>query len=185
MLGAFPFVYARTPLETVPSVHTRAVYVQGTGEWRGRDNVTGEFLERTPESDAAALADFEAGRKAVLEADGVNDKPVLLIPDRRYVVPCILHCTMAVGRQVALFINRWAATVGRVARARANVALRSFRVKWRIAVGTDVKPKLKGDETRRLFKAWPKVARALGIRKSSVQHTPWVLSTSSRLILKP
>ena len=101
--GDLPFLKGLLGISKSPavySVHSCGVY-HPTDGWLGKDE-DGTFSRRTLVSDRWYRRWFRRGDlERPLQALGVTGRPRLAIPDRRRVVPCILHCTMAIGKLLA------------------------------------------------------------------------------------
>ena len=74
----------------VASVFNEGVWQKATGTWSGLE------ARRTMERDQTHHACFLACGKS-LQIAGCSVTPFLVIPQQR-VIPCIMHCTMAIGR---------------------------------------------------------------------------------------
>ena len=130
----------------IPSIYSQAFW---------DDNVR-EFVDwssrRTKESDALLQ-----GRLPVCSAGrGCVGPPMFEWDDRHDVVVCILHCLMAFGKLLCAFLQR-IVPVDR--RPIVNGILKVASTGWKLGSRCAVD----GEETQRLFTAWPFIAKALGL----------------------
>ena len=90
--GDMPFskrVAGVPPAPQVACLFNEGVWHKDTGSWSGLE------VRRIMERDQASHACFLAKGKSLLCFCSVT--PLLVMP-RQWVIPCILHCTMAIGR---------------------------------------------------------------------------------------
>ena len=85
---------------------------------------------------------------------------------RAWVVLCILHLTMAMGRLLGEFVDREARSVTPALRRDLLVLLSERRGGWSVHGSTSPD----GKETANFFDAWPDIARCLGIRPSMAKY---------------
>ena len=83
-----------------------------------------------------------------------------------WVVLCILHLTIAMGRLLGEFVDREARAVTPSLRQDLQVLLSERRASW--SVYGPASPD--GEERANFFEAWPHVARCLCIRPSSAKY---------------
>ena len=144
-----------TPAPQVGSLYNEGIWDSDAAVWRGKDVV------RTTESDHAQRTSFLLGTPS-LKAAGCSVEPVVVIARCR-VVMCILHCCMAMGRLQMTNIERLPAERlaggDEVSRAAIQAVLHEHRTGCRL--GKDCFPD--GEETSRLFAAWPDVALLLSV----------------------
>ena len=144
-----------TPAPQVGSIYNEGIWDSNAAVWRGKDVV------RTTESDHAQRTSFLLGTPS-LRAAGCCVEPVVVIARCR-VVMCILHCCMALGRLQMTNIERLAAERlaggDEVSRAAIQGVLHEHRTGCRL--GKDCSPD--GEQTSRLFAAWPDVALLLSV----------------------
>ena len=100
-----------------------------------------------------------------LQAAGCSTEPILKVP-RAWVVLCILHLTMAMGRLLGEFLDREARLVTPALRRDLQVLLSERRAGW--SVYGSASPD--GEETSNFFDAWPDIAKCLGIRPSTAKY---------------
>ena len=144
-----------TPAPQVGSLYNEGIWDSDAAVWRGKDVV------RTTESDHARQTSFLLGTPS-LKAAGCSVEPVVVIARCR-VVMCILHYCMALGRLQMTNIEQLAAERlaggGEVSCAAIQAVLHEHRTGCRL--GKDCSPH--GEETSRLFAAWPDVALLLSV----------------------
>ena len=144
-----------TPAPKVGSLYNEGIWDSDAGVWQGKDVV------RTTESDHAQRTSFLLGTPS-LKAAGCSVEPVVVIARCR-VVMCILHCCMAMDRLQMTNIERLAAERlaggDEVSRAAILAVLHEHRTGCRL--GKYCSPD--GEETSRLFAAWPDVALLLSV----------------------
>ena len=139
----------------VGSMFNEGIWNAQTKTWEG------SAIPRTMEGDEANYTAFLLGTPS-LQAAGCSTQRILKLP-RAWVVLCILHLTMAMGRLWGEFVNREARSVTRVLRQDLQVLLSERRAGWSV-YGSD------GEETANFFDAWPDIARCLGIRPSTSKY---------------
>ena len=100
-----------------------------------------------------------------LQAGGCNTERILKLP-RAWVVLCILHWTMAMGRLLGDFVDHEARSVTPALRQDLQVLLSERCARWSIYGSASPD----GEETANFFDAWPDVARCLGIRPSTARY---------------
>ena len=144
-----------TPAPQVGSLYDEGIWDSDAAVWRGKDVV------QTTELDHAQRTSFLLGTPS-LKAAGCSVEPVVVIARCR-VVMCILHCCMAMGQLQMTNIERLAAERlaggDEVSRAAIQAVLHEHRTGCRL--GKDCSPD--GEETSRLFAAWPDVALLLSV----------------------
>ena len=144
-----------TPAPRVGSLYNEGIWDSDAAVWRGKD------VLRTTESDHAQRTSFLLGTPS-LKAAGCSVEPVVVIVRCR-VVMCILHCCMAMGRLQMTNIERLAAERlaggDEVSRAAIQAVLHEHRTGCRLGKGCSPD----GEETSRLFAAWPDVALLLSV----------------------
>ena len=118
-----------------------------------------EWLEVhwTMERDQAHHACFLAGGKS-LQCVGCSVTPLLVMP-RQWVVPCVLHCTMAIGCLPQDFIRKESEGLS----AADKIHLEGHHGDHKTACSIFDFRSLDGEESRALFDAWPVLARRLCI----------------------
>ena len=118
-------------------------------------------MVRTTQSDHEQRTSFLLGTPS-LKAAGYSVDPVVVIARYR-VVMCILHCCMALGRLQMANIERLAndrlAPGDQVTRAAIQATLHEHRTGCHLR--KDASPD--GEETSRLFAAWPDLALLLAV----------------------
>ena len=141
-----------TPAPRVGSLYNEGIWDSDAAVWRGKDVV------RTTESDHTQRTSFLLGTPSLKAAGGS-----VVVIARCRVVMCILHCCMAMGRLQMTNIERLAAERlaggDEVSRAAIQAVLHEHRTGCRL--GKDCSPD--GEETSRLFAAWPDVALLLSV----------------------
>ena len=85
---------------------------------------------------------------------------------RAWVVLCILHLTMAMGRFLGEFVNREARSVTPALRQDLQIVLSGRRAGWSVYGSASQD----GEETANFFDAWPDIAKCLGIRPSTAKY---------------
>ena len=134
------------------------------GIWSGQKKTwEGSAIPRTMESDEAHYRAILLGRP-FSQAVGCSTQRILKLP-RAWVVLCILHLTMAMGRSLGEFVDRKARAVTPALRQDLQVLLSERRAGWSVygAASPD------REETANFFEAWPRIARCLGIRPSTAK----------------
>ena len=108
----------------VGSMFNEGIWTAPTKTWEGSAN------PRTMEGDEANYTAFLLGTPS-LQAAGCSKQPILKLP-RAWVVLCILHLTMAVGRLLGEFVDREARLVTPALRRDLQVLLWERRAGWRM-----------------------------------------------------
>jgi hypothetical protein len=142
----------------VGSMFNEGIWNAPTKTWEGSAN------PRTMEGDEANYTAFLLGTPS-LQAAGCSTQPILKLP-RAWVVLCILHLTMAMGRLLGEFVDREARSVTPALRQDLQVLLSERRAGW--SVYGSASPD--GEETANFFDAWPDIAKCLGIRPSTAKY---------------
>ena len=142
----------------VRSMFNEGIWNAPTKTWEGCAN------PRTMEGDEANYTAFLLGTPS-LQAAGCSTQPILKLP-RAWVVLCILHLTMAMGRLLGQFVDREARLVTPPLRRDLQVLLSERRAGW--SVYGSASPD--GEETANFFDAWPDIAKCLGIRPSTATY---------------
>ena len=143
----------------VGSMFNEGIWNAPTKTWEGSAN------PRTMEGDEANYTAFLLGTPS-LQAAGCSTQPILNLP-RAWVVLCILHLTMAVGRLLGEFVDREARLVTpalRPSRPTSSPVGEACRLE-RVWVSI---PGWGGDG--QFFDAWPDIAKCLGIRPSTAKY---------------
>ena len=135
------------------------------GIWNAQKKTwEGSAIPPTMEGDEANYTAFLLGTPS-LQAAGCSTQRNLKQP-RAWVVLCILHFTMAMGRLLGEFVDREARLVTLALRQDLQVLLSERRASW--SVYGSASPD--GEETANFFDAWPDIARCLGIRPSTAKY---------------
>ena len=116
------------------------------------------------EGDEANYTAFLLGTPSLQAASCITQR-ILNLP-RAWVVLCILHLTMAMGRFLGEFVNREARSVTPALRQDLQIVLSGRRAGW--SVYGSASPD--GEETANFFDAWPDIAKCLGIRPSTAKY---------------
>ena len=124
----------------------------------------GSAIPRTMEGDEAQYTAFLLGTPS-LQAAGCSRQRILQLP-RAWVVLCILHLTMAVGRLLGEFVDGEARAVTPALRQDLQVQRLERRAGWNVYGSASPD----GEETANFFEAWPDIARRLGIRPSTAKY---------------
>ena len=103
----------------VGSMFNEGIWNAQTKTWEGSPN------PRTMEGDEANYTAFHLGTPS-LQAAGCSTQRILQLP-RAWVVLCILHLTMAIGRLLAEFVDREARSVTPALRQDLQVLLSERR----------------------------------------------------------
>ena len=142
----------------VGSMFNEGIWNAQTKTWEGSAN------PRTMKGDEANYTAFILGTPS-LQAAGCNTQRILKLPGA-WVVLCILHLTMAMGRLLGEFVNREARSVSPPLRQDLQLLLseRSAGCSVYGSASPD------GDETANLFEAWPDIAKCLGVRPSKAKY---------------
>ena len=100
-----------------------------------------------------------------LQAAGCSTQRIWKLP-RAWVILCILHLTMAMGRLLGEFVDRKARSVTPTLRQDLQVLLSERRAGWSVygLASPD------GEKTANFFDAWPHIAKCLGIRTSTAKY---------------
>ena len=130
----------------VGSMFNEGIWNAPTKTWEGSAN------PRTMEDDAAHYTAFLLGTPS-LQAAGCSTQPILKWP-RAWVVLCILHLTMAMGRLLGEFLDPEARLVTPALRQDLQVLLLERRAGWSVYESAS----LDGEETANFFDAWPDIA---------------------------
>lgn len=147
------------------------------------------FAERTMHTDATALSWNQPPDNVVpvLMRDGVSREPVLEVAERLDIVPCILHCTMAIGRLAALYVMQLCSVATAAQKSSVCAVLRGKHLRIPVyARGKDLlqAPSIKGHHTKDLFSVWPSIAVALGVENTpgdnAMRNMGWLLRTLYR-----
>ena len=115
------------------------------------------------EGDEANYTAFLLGTPS-LQAAGCRTQRILKLP-RAWVVLCILHLTMAMGRLFGEFVDREARSVTHAPRQNLQVLLSEMRAGWSVYGSAS----LDGEGTANFFDAWPDIAKCLGMRPSTAK----------------
>ena len=142
----------------VGSMSNEGIWNARTKTWEGSAN------PRTMEGDEANYTAFLLGTPS-LQAAVCSTQPILKLP-RAWVVLCILHLTMAMGRLLGEFVDREATLVTPALCRDLQVLLSEKRAGW--SVYGSASPD--GEETANFFDAWPDIAKCLGIRPSTAKY---------------
>ena len=135
------------------------------GIWHAQKKTwEGSAIPRTMEGDEANYTPFVL-RTPSLQAAGCSTPRILKLP-RAWVVLCILHLTVAMGRLLGEFVGREARAVTRALRHDLQVLLSERRAGW--SVYGQASPD--GEGTANFFEAWPDIARCLHIRPSTAKY---------------
>ena len=135
------------------------------GIWNAQKKTwEGSAIPRTMEGDEAKYTAFLLGTPS-LQAAGCRTQRIFKLP-RAWVVLCILHLTMAMGRLLGEFVDREARSVTPALRQDLQVLLSERRAGW--SVYALASPD--GEEPANFFEAWPDIARCLGIRPSTAKY---------------
>ena len=135
------------------------------GIWNAQKKTwEGSAIPQTMEGDEANYTAFLLGTPS-WQAAGCSRQRILKLP-RAWVVLCILHLTMAMGRLLGEFVDQDARSVTPALRQDLPVLLSEGRAGWSVygSASSD------GEETARFFDAWPDIARCLGIRSSTAKY---------------
>ena len=144
------------------------------GIWNAQKKTwEGSAIPRTMEGDEAHYTAFLLGTPS-LQATDCSMQRILQLP-RAWVVLCIVHLTMAMGRLLGEFVDREARAVTPSLRRDLQDLLSERRAGWS-AYGS-ASPD--GEEMANVLQAWPDIARCLGIRPSTAKYkaivNPWDL----------
>ena len=142
----------------VGSMFNDGIWNAPTKTWEGSAN------PRTMEGDEANYTAFLLGTPS-LQAAGCSTQPILKFP-RAWVVLCILHLTMPMGRLLGEFVDREARVVTPALRRDLQVLLSERRASW--SVYGSAFPD--GEDTANFFDAWPDIAKCLGSRPSTAKN---------------
>ena len=142
----------------VGSIFNEGIWNAQTKTWEG------SAIPRTMEGDEANYTAFLLGTPS-LQAAGCSLQRILKLP-RAWVVLCILHLRMAMGRLLGEFVHREARSVTPALRQDLQVLLSERRAGW--SVYGSASPD--GEETANFFYAWPDIAKCLGIRPSTAKY---------------
>ena len=142
----------------VGSMFNEGIWNAQTKTWEGSAN------PRTMEGDEANYTAFLLGTPS-LQAAGCSTQRILKLP-RAWVVLCILHLTMAMGRLLGEFVDREARLVTPALRRDLQVLLSERGAGWSIYGSASPD----GEETANFFDAWPDIAKCLGIRPSTAKY---------------
>ena len=135
------------------------------GIWNAQKKTEeGSAIPRTMEGDEAPYTAFLLGTPS-LQAAGCSTQRILQWP-RAWIVLCILHLTMAMGRLLGEFVGREARAATPSLRQHLQVLLSERLAGW--SVYGSASPD--GEETANFFEAWPDIARCLGIRPSTAKY---------------
>ena len=135
------------------------------GIWNAQKKTwEGSAIPQNMEGDEAHYTAFLLGTPS-LQAAGRSTEPIWKLP-RAWVVLCILHLTMAMGRLLGAFVDREARLVTLALRQDLQVLLSERRAGWRVYGSASPD----GKETANFFEAWPDIARCLGIRPSTAKY---------------
>ena len=142
----------------VGSMFNEGIWNAATKTWEGSAD------PRTMEGDEANYTAFLLGTPS-LQAAGCSTQPILKLP-RAWVVLCILHLTMAMGRLLGEFVDREARLGTPALHRDLQVLLSERRAGW--SVYGSASPD--GEETANFYDAWPDIAKCLGIRPSTAKY---------------
>ena len=142
----------------VGSMFNEVIWSAPTKTWEGSAN------PRTTQGDEANYTAFLLGTPS-LQAAGCSAQPILKLP-RAWVVLCILHLTMAMGRLLGDFVDREARSPDPALRQDLQVLLSERRAGW--SVYGSASPE--GEETTNFLDAWPDIAKCLGIRPTRAKY---------------
>ena len=135
------------------------------GIWNAQTKTSeGSAIPRTMEGDEAHYTAFLLGTPS-LQAAGCSTQRILQLP-RAWVVLCILHPTMAMGRLLGEFVAWEARAVTPSLRQDLQVLLLERRAGW--SVYGSASPD--GEEKANFFEARPDIARCLGIRPRRAKY---------------
>ena len=135
------------------------------GIWNARTKTwEGSAIPRTMEGDEAHYTAFLLETPS-LQAAGCTMQRILQLP-HAWVVLCILHLTMAMGRLLGEFVDREARGVTLSLRQDPQSLLSERRAGWSIYGSSSPD----GEETANFFEAWPDITRCLGIRPSTAKY---------------
>ena len=140
-----------SPAPQVASLFNEGVWHKDTRTWSGLE------VRRTMERDQAHHTCFLAGGKS-LQCAGCSVTPLLVMPGH-WVIPCILHCTMAIGRLRQDFIRKESEALSAADKMCLEGDLADH--KTRCSIFHSRSPD--GEESRALFDAWLVLARRLRI----------------------
>ena len=124
----------------------------------------GSAIPRTMEGDGVHYTAFLLGTPS-LQDTGCSTQRILKLLGA-WVVLCILHLTMAIGRLLGEFVDREARLVTLALRQDLQFLLSERRAGW--SVYGSASPD--GEETDNFFEAWPNIARCLGITPSTAKY---------------
>ena len=159
--GDQPWTQRVIGVSTCPQVGS----IFNEGIWNAQKKTwEGSAIRRTMEGDEANYTAFLLGTPS-LQAAGSSTQQILKLP-RAWVVLCILHVTMAMGRLLGEFVDREARSVTPALRQDLQVPLSERRAGW--SVYGSASPD--GEETANFFDAWPDIARCLSIRPSTAKY---------------
>ena len=127
----------------VGSMFNEGIWNAPTKTWEGSAN------PRTMEGDEANYTAFLLGTPS-LQAAGCSTQPIFKLP-RAWVVLCILHLTMAMGRLLGEFVNREARLVTPALRRDLQVLPSERGAGW--SVYGSASPD--AEQTANFFDAWP------------------------------
>ena len=153
--GDLPWIKRLLGISTAPQVASpfnNAVRQHGDREYTGMDQL------RTVESDAANLRRYESKEASSLAVAGCISPPLLRI-DRAYVVFCLLHAVMALGRAVCAFVNRRARCLTPAKKSALQCVLDDNKTHFK--VGSTAGPD--GEDTCRILACWEDIAAHLEI----------------------
>lgn len=135
----------------VASLFTYAVWVGGV--------VRNHTIHRTVDRHTILQGLIARGALGVVEGAGCTGVPLSVVRfPYRHVIPCILHCLMAIGRLLLTFLRRQVKSLP-VAQQNRIISLVAKETGVSMA-GKRVSPD--GEETWRLFRVWRQVAPLLG-----------------------
>ena len=148
----------------VGSIHNEAV--RHKGEWVGAEQR--RTLERQEKHHAAYLQGAPS-----LQVAGCVSRPLIRM-DHKHVVECILHASMAIGRQTAEWLQGEAAHATPAQRAAVQQVLRAHKTGLCLRGKTSVD----GEEAFRLLGAWEDIDAILkvpGDVSEAIQDMRWLL----------
>ena len=135
------------------------------GIWNAQTKTCeGSAIPRTMEGDEANYTAFLL-RTPSMQAAGCSTQRILKLP-RAWVVLCILHLTMVMGRLMGEFVDQEARSVTPALRQDLQVLLSERRAGW--SVYGSASPD--GEETANFFDAWLDIAKCLGIGPSTAGY---------------
>ena len=159
--GDLPWVKRLLGISTCPQVASpfnNGVRQPGERLYTGMEEV------RTVATDAANQGRYARGEASSLAVAGCISPPLLRI-DRKFVVFCLLHAVMALGRAVCAFINRRAKDLTATKKRAVQCVLDDNKTHFKVgsAAGPD------GEDTCRILACWEQIAAHLEVSKKATQ----------------